>query len=189
MFEGLSFIEIVYWASAIVGGLLFIFRTALLFISGDVGDVDADGLDADADLSGGHSDLSFKVLSLQGLTAFFMMFGLSGLAFTSAGWHDLLSALGGVAAGAFSVWVIQRIFRTFTRLQSDGTLRLKNAVGQAGTVYLRIPAGGMGQVSVSIQGGMKVFDARAADGGEIATGKSIKVVNTIGESALIVEEI
>ena len=34
--NGLRVIEIVYWASAIIGGMLFLFRTALLFIGGGI---------------------------------------------------------------------------------------------------------------------------------------------------------
>src|SRR3970040_851782 len=99
-FRHITPIEIFYWASAIVGGILFLFRTALLFIGGDIGDTDGDGDVFDGD---GDSDFSFKLLSLQGLTAFFMMFGLSGLAFVSSGLASIWSTLGGAAVGLFSV--------------------------------------------------------------------------------------
>ena len=181
-FQDLSPIEIIYWASAIIGGMLFLFRTALLFLGGDVSDGDADG-----DVLDGDSDFSFKLLSLQGLTAFFMMFGLSGLAFVSSGLATIWSTLGGAAIGLFSVWVLRYIFSIFVRLQSDGTVRLKNAVGQTGNVYLRIPAQGTGQVQVSVQGGLKIIDAKSVGEEEIATGENVRVVDVIGESLLIVE--
>ena len=183
LFQDLSPIEIVYWASAIIGGVLFLFRTALLFIGGDVGDAEADG-----EISDGDSDISFKLLSLQGLTAFFMMFGLSGLAFVSSGLADVWSTLGGAAIGLFSVWVLRYIFSIFLRLQSDGTIQLKNAIGQSGVVYLRIPAKGTGQVQVSVQGGLKIFDAQSSSEEEIPTGENVLVVDIIGENLLIVEK-
>lgn len=182
--QGLSPIEIVYWASAIIGGILFLFRTALLFIGGDAGDADAEG-----DIFDGDSDFSFKLLSLQGLTAFFMMFGLSGLAFISSGIGDVWSTLGGTVIGLFSVWVLRYIFSVFLRLQSDGTVRLKNAIGQAGKVYLRIPTHGTGQVQVSVQGALKIYDAQSAHAEEILTGENVRVVEVIGESLLVVEKL
>ena len=183
-FQHLSPIEIVYWASAIVGGLLFLFRTALLFIGGDTGDADTDG-----DIFDGDSDFSFKLLSLQGLTAFFMMFGLSGLAFVSSGIADVWSTLGGTGIGLVSVWVLRYIFSIFLRLHSDGTVRLKNAMGQTGRVYLRIPAKGTGQVQISVQGALKIYDAQSAHEEEISTGENVRVVEVIGESLLVVEKL
>ncbi|WP_420631510.1 NfeD family protein [Candidatus Leptofilum sp.] len=189
--SGLRVIEIVYWSSAIIGGMLFLFRTLLLFLAGDVDGMDMDGVDGDFDPDFGDADtdLSFKLLSLQGITAFFMMFGLSGLAFLSGGVSDVLSGLGSVVIGVFSVWVVSLIFAFFTRMQADGTLRSVNAIGQTGTVYLRIPPNGTGQIQVTIQGGLKIYNAKSATNEEIATGEPVKVVDTIGESLLIIEKI
>ena len=111
---GTSWIEVIYWVSTITGGTLFILRTVLLLFGGGLGDHTLDaGLDiphsTDFDLSGDiHTDIhmdieadhaeayaSFKLLSLQGLTAFFMMFGLVGLALTKANLPVLVTVLGG----------------------------------------------------------------------------------------------
>ena len=92
---GLLWIEIIYWAAAIIGGTLFILRLIMMVIGGGLGDGDVDiphdvdipqdihiAGDIHADVSGDHAaaDMSFKLLSVQGLTSFFMMFGLVGLA-------------------------------------------------------------------------------------------------------------
>ena len=187
----LTLIEIVYWVSAVVGGILFLFRAALFFIGGGFGDLggdaDFDGdFDGDVDI-GSEADFSFKLLSLQGLTAFFMMFGLGGLAIISTGVAPAWSVLGGMAIGLFTVFVLSMIYNFFIRLQSEGTLNIQNAVGREGSVYLRIPATGSGQVQVSVQGGLKIFDARAAGGQEVPTGAAVKVVGIQGSSTLIVE--
>ena len=96
----LTWIETVYWASALIRGILFVFRAALFFIAGDVDDLDGI-VDGDADISHGETDLSFKLLSLQGLTAFFMMFGLTGLALVSGGIATPITILGGAVVGLF----------------------------------------------------------------------------------------
>ncbi len=186
--DGLRTIELVYWASTLIGGTLFLFRMVLLVFAGDIDGLDLDGVDGDFDADFGDSDLGFKLLSLQAITAFFMMFGLSGLAFLSANISDVLSGFGSVLIGAFSVWVVGLILAFFIRMQADGTLRSINAVGQTGTVYLRIPPDGTGQIQVTIQGGLKIYDAKSATNEEIVTGESVQVIDTIGESVLVVEK-
>lgn len=182
--ESLTRIETFYAGCAVFGAALFLLRTVLLVAGhGDAGaDGEPGGLHEDA-------DSSFKVLSLQGLTAFFMMFGLVSLALSKqAGWGSVWPVVGGLAAGLFTVWVIARIFTGMKRLQSDGTLRLDQAVGQEGEVYLPVAPGKSGQVRVSVQGQLRVLDA-ATDGAALATGARIRVVRVTGGNLLWVAPI
>jgi hypothetical protein len=135
------------------------------------------------------ADISFKFLSLQGLTAFFMMFGLVGLALLRANLWPLISISGGMLAGLFTVWVIGMIFTLMRQLQSEGTLQIKNAIGQQGSVYLTIPATGSGQVRVAVQGSLKIFDAVSADKKKIPTGENVKVINVIDNKTLVVTKL
>lgn len=194
--QNLSVIEIVYWASTIIGGSLFLFRLALFFIGGDFGDSDFDvdldvDVDFDTDINHGDHDTggTMKLLSLQGLTAFFMMFGLTGLALLNSDIAEIWSIFGGALAGIFTMWVIANIFRLMRNLQSDGTLRLKNAIGQEGSVYLTIPKDGSGEVSVTVQGALKIFDAVSEGNVKIPTGKRITVTKVINENILVVKRI
>lgn len=187
----LNWIEIIYLGSALVGGTLFILRTILMFMG-----IDGDGADADLDAGdlgdthhGAAMSLSFNLLSLQGLTAFFTMFGLVGLTLSRAGVHVLLTILGGTAAGLFTVFLISLLFSQAGRFQSEGTLKIVNAVGANGSVYLRIPAGGSGQVQVPVQGGMRILDAIAAGDVDLPTGTKIRVTGIADSSTLIVEKI
>ncbi|MDX9864301.1 MAG: hypothetical protein RBT34_05780 [Anaerolineaceae bacterium] len=152
---------------------------------GDVGDVDADGMDA----AYTDTDVSFKFISLQGLTAFFMMFGLAGLALSKSDQPDLVSLGGGIIAGAFTVWVISRIFIGAQKLQSEGTINMKNAVGLEGAVYLRIPADDIGKINLVLQGALKEFNAVAADKQPIKTGERVRVVGLIAGELLVVERV
>lgn len=190
----MSWLEFVYWACTILGGVFFVLRTVLMVMGfgaeGLEGELDAD-LDADI-LDDGHTgeaEGAFKLLSAQGLTAFFLMFGLVGLATLRAGWPVLLTILSGLAAGAFTVWVISQVFRGMTRLQSEGNIRLENAIGQDGEVYLTIQPKTGGQVQVAVQGSLKVLDAIAADGKKIATGEKVRVVGLADAKTLKVEKI
>jgi membrane protein implicated in regulation of membrane protease activity len=196
---GLSWIEIIYWGSTIIGGTLFILRTIMMLVGGgiDLGDADIDAdidIDGDIHVDGDHldtdpdSDFSFKLLSMQGLTAFFMMFGLVGLTLLKANLPVLLTILGGGIAGSLAVWVISLLFSQMKRLQSDGTLQIENALGKSGSVYLTIPAKRTGQVQVTVQGALKIFDAASKDGKKIATGEKINVTGTVDNNTLIVEK-
>lgn len=184
----LSVIELVYWSATIIGGTLFILRTVLMFVGGD-GDASGHDLaDADLDDFNGHphGDFSFNLLSLQGLTAFFTMFGLVGLTLFHAGVHVVLTMFGGAAAGLATVFVISLIFAQAWRLQSEGNLDIRNAVGERGSVYLRIPAGGTGQVQVTVQGSLRVLDAVAETDEVLPTGTHVEVTAVKDNRTLIV---
>lgn len=188
----MSWIEFIYWASTIIGGVFFVLRTAMMVVG-----FGAEGLEAEADLDAdilddvgnpGDPDMAFKMLSSQGLTAFFLMFGLVGLATLSAEWPLVLTIFSGAVAGIFTVWVIGQVFRGMLFLRSEGNLRIENAIGQEGEVYLTIQPKSSGQVQVTVQGALKIFDAVAADGKRIATGEKIRVVAVVDSQTLKVEK-
>lgn len=184
MFELLGSLETIekfYFGCALFGGSMFIVQSVLMLfgINGD------DGHHGMAD-----ADVSFKFLSLQGLTAFFMMFGL--VAFTLSRQHHtphVASVFGGAIAGVFTTWVIGRIFVFMKKLQSDGTLNIDKAVGEEGTVYLTIHEGKTGQVQISFQNRLRHLDAFSEDGGTIPTGDRVKVIRVINGSTLSVRKV
>jgi membrane protein implicated in regulation of membrane protease activity len=190
--------EKIFAVCAIVGGVLFIIRLVLQFMGGDF-DVDGtdgldglDGADIDADFDAniGDTDYSFKLISFQGLTAFFAMFGLVGLAMLKqSGFSPLHSVMGGLAAGVSTVWVMKKIFEWAMTLQSSGNIKLKNAIGAEGTVYLTIHAGDTGKVRINIQNHLKVLNAKCDSDEEIKTGEPVRVVRVMSGSILVVEKI
>lgn len=189
---GLTWIEIIYWAATIIGGTLFILRLILMFMGGDVSD---DGIDSALDTggfesSGDHADanMSFQLLSVQGLTSFFMMFGLVGLALLKANQPVLLTVMGGVLAGLVTVAVTGLIFTQMKRLQTEGTINIQTTIGSEGSVYLTIPKNGTGQVQVIAQGSLKIFDAVSNNKTSIATGEKIRVIGVAGGNILVVEK-
>jgi membrane protein implicated in regulation of membrane protease activity len=185
----LSFLEIIYWIFTIIGGTLFILRTLMMFLGGELGDDALDAaLESGDDPSSDHGDAGFKLLSLQGLTAFFMMFGLVGLAFLNTSLPSFLSVIGGILAGLLTFAALRLIFTQMKRLQSEGTIQLKNTIGTQGSVYLNIPRNGTGQVQIVAQGALKVFDATSNSRQDLATGEKIRVIGLDGNT-LIVEKI
>jgi len=190
-FSAMNGQEIFFTICAVVGGFFVLVKLVLQFVGADT-DMDTDlDIDADSGIDIHHvdSDMGFKLLSLYGLTSFLMMFGLVGLALyrqSHAGF--VVSLAGGTAAGFASVWVIGRLFALIGRLQSSGTLDTATATGSTGTVYLTIPAGGTGRVTINFKGRLREFDAMAASGEQLATGTPIRVAR-VDASLLVVEPI
>jgi membrane protein implicated in regulation of membrane protease activity len=190
-FGGLDGFAIFFLLCALVGGFFVLLRFILQFVGGDVGDAGIEPqLEAELEVQHADSDLGFKLLSLQGLSAFLLMFGLVGLALyqqSHAGFF--LSIVGAVVAGLIAVWVIGRLFALAHSMQSSGTRdNIAAAVGCSGTVYTRIVAGGNGQVTIAIQGRQREFVAMAADGSEVPSGTPVRVAR-VNAGILVVEKL
>jgi len=208
---GMTGMESVFAICAIFGSLLFLVRLTLFIIGGvadadadfdadgdigdaDIGDVDFDGdmgdVDIDADGTASSADTSFRLLTLQGFTAFFMMFGLVGLGLIRQ--HKLsegMALIGGVIAGLIAVFIISLIFSMMTKLQSSGTIKLANAIGKEGTVYLGIPADGTGKVQITVQDRLKIYDAKSVGEDEIQSGDPVRVVKVVSGNILLVKKL
>jgi len=194
MFSNLAGLEIFFLACAAIGGVFVLIRLVTQFMGGDV-DSSADGgadihIDAGPDVDAHHadSDVGFKFLSLHGLTSFFLMFGLTGFAlFRQSEAGHLVSILGAMAAGFASVWIIGKLFEMTGKLQSSGTVPLKNTIGCEGSVYLTIPAGGTGKVMITVSNRLREFDAMSRDRAELKTGVPVRVISLNGDK-LVVEQ-
>ena len=187
--SSLSGLERMFLLCAVAGGTGFVIRTVMFFF-GLAGDVDADG-PAMGGEGLGDSDVSFHFLSLHGLTAFFLMFGVTGLALIRNGMAmPWLAVAGSIAAGLLTMLLVAWLLRLLQKLQSEGTLRPAEAVGQEGVVYLRIQPGGIGKIQITLQGGLRIFDARARNPEEsFQTGDRVRVVEVTPEFMMIVERL
>lgn len=202
----MSGLEIFFLSCAIIGAVFFILR-AVLFFYGVGTDMAHDGLDMggaghDAidihgdvhdstsfDSSHGNTDVSFKFLSIQGISAFLTVFGLAGLAGIRTEWNIVMTFVVGIAAGAFTVFLVGLVFKGMQKLQSDGTTYIQDTIGSQGTVYLTIPAGGTGKVSLVVNGALKEYNAKASsETDSLPTGSPVKVVQVTSDNVLVVEK-
>jgi hypothetical protein len=174
-------LETVFGICALVGGVLFGIRLVLQLVGMGADHVD---IAVSHDPAGGDSDASFKIISLQGVTAFLLMFGLVGWVMLHNGLGVGWSIAGATGAGTVMMLLIAWIYRTFMRFQSSGTLDLTNAVGAEGTVYLRIPAGGTGKIQVTVQGRLLTLDAVSDAKEEIKSGGRVKVESVVAGEVL-----
>lgn len=160
---------------ALVGGTFFLARLGfqLVGFGAPETDMDVDGA------HGGHSDpdAGFRILSVHGLSAFFMMFGLVGLALhVQSGFGPALATLGGIAAGLLAVEGIRRMFRLFIGLQVSGTIQSEQFIGCKGEIYASVPAAGTGVATVSVRGRRREVDVRTESGQALESGAAIEVI-------------
>ncbi len=178
-FNSLVLLDKSFLLCGIIGGLVFIIKTILALAGGDMDDTDF----------GSDSDASFQLFSVQGITIFIMMFGLSGLVFhISLKLPGFAAIIGGMFVGFVAMWILAKVMLLLNRLQSSGNMDMVSAIGQQGTVYLTIPPDGIGQVQLVVAEKLGVYDAITHDENGIQTNENVMVIDVNG-SKLVVERI
>lgn len=138
-------------------------------------------LGADHDLPGGDLHLDgLDLLSVRALSAGLTFFGVGGLLALQLGAFLPLALAVAAVAGTGATVGVALLLRALLRLESDGTVRIEGAVGEAGTVYLGIPGegGGMGKVTLTLQG--RTVECQAVAREPLPTGTPVVVVDVLG---------
>ena len=164
----------VYWGFAIGGSVIFaITAIAALFGMGaaESGDIDVD-MDGEIDIVHPDSGIfDFKLISFRSILAFIAMFGWGGVVFGEYGWKGFGIA---VACGLVTMVITAYLIMSILKLQQSGTRANASLVGQKGTVYLAIPAGGRGKVILDLGDSTREIAAFS----EVALEKGAPVVTT-----------
>src|SRR5262245_30326338 len=159
---------LLFLVCAVVGGTILIcqFVLTLVGLGGEhgidfshdvahdfVGDTAHDAAGGDAHGAGGNdhtaaqqhgSSWLYAVISFRTLVAAVAFFGWLGMAARWARQEPGVQLLLATAAGIGAMYGVHWLIRSISRLGEDATLRVKNALGQEGTVYVPI-AGGRAQ--------------------------------------------
>lgn len=164
----------VYWGFAIGGSVIFaITAIAALFGMGaaESGDIDVD-MDGEIDIVHPDSGIfDFKLISFRSILAFIAMFGWGGVVFGEHGWKGFGVA---IACGLVTMVITAYLIMSILKLQQSGTRANASLVGQKGTVYLAIPAGGRGKVILDLGDSTREIAAFS----EVALEKGAPVVTT-----------
>ena len=116
-------------------------------------------------------------LSLQNISAFLMVFGLIGLGLTKfSGIPSIVSSIVGFICGTFTAFIFTKATQAMMKLSSSGNKVITSTIGQIGTVYLRIPVEGTGQIQINVSGRLEICDAESVDKVEIPYGEEVQVV-------------
>ena len=185
--------ETTYLVCAAVGGTLIVcqFLMTLFGLGGHdlVGDnhIDAGGHDASGDHHVGHGEESswfLGLLTFRTISAGLAFFGLAGVIGLRADLEPIMTLGVAVAAGLCAVFLVGYIMKALVKLNMDGTVRIENAVGCPGTVYVSIPGGtnGEGKVHISLMSRTMEYKAIAKDA--LPAGAKIVVVAIVGSDTV-----
>ena len=157
-------------------------------------DVDFDGdtsgdMDFVADGSNPADFATLKLLTLQTIVTFLAVFGWVSIICISSGLHYLAGILIGIQCGLCMMLLVAKMVQMSSKLAENGTLNLKNAIGETATVYLTIPAksNGTGKITMQLQGRFCELDAVNAGSKAIPTGTQVLVTDIVSD-ILVVEE-
>lgn len=179
--------EQVFWVVTIPATVIFLVLLILTVLGSDA-DMDVD-TDIDTDISDGDS-IPFQFLSLKNIVAFFTVFGWSGIGFIHADLSSWLVIMLATICGILMTTLMATLFYFMSKLAESGTLKMKNAIGKLGEVYLIIPGkrGGFGKVQLNVQGSMRTLDAITDSSETIPTSSIIEVLDVIDDHILLVKK-
>jgi hypothetical protein len=167
-------------------GILAGFTTLVLGVLSLLGMEHHDSTDA---LAGDLDDGAGGIFSVKPLTGFFLGFGWSGGIALSNGYGMLAATAVALVSGTAIMAAVVMMFKAIWSLKSDGTLRVENAVGATGTVYITLPPNRAvgGQVIVNFTGRQETYGALSVAERPLPSGEKVKVLQIIDPRTILVE--
>jgi hypothetical protein len=197
--------ETVYTWCAVIGVVLIVGQF-LLSLLGFGHEHDIDGHDGSVDLGGAgdvdhdldhvdHGDAGadhhegtwfIGILSARAILAALTVFGMAGLTAIRRGGYDPGMAFSiASAAGLGVLLLVGWLLKTFYGFAADGTVRITDAVGAGGKVYLPVPAAEAGHGKVTIHVGTRTVEfAAVTTGAALPTGTPV-VVTAVRDPKLL----
>lgn len=132
---------------------------------------------------------ALRLLTMQTVVAFLTVFSWSSIVSIHAGTPALTGILVGLVFGVLAMFLVAKLVQVSAKLAENGTVSLKNAIGESGRVYLPIAArnGTPGKVMVQVQG--QLIECGAVTQGEaIETGANVRVVDLRGDLLVVERE-
>ncbi len=180
--EGLSGVLKIYWCIAVPFTLFFFLQLVLSFFGAD----SPDDL-PDAEVESDHG-ISFQFLTLKNLVGFFTIFSWTGIACTDAGFSTGVTILISTVAGILMMGLMAGLFYLMMKSGEDGTMKIQDAIGQFGEVYLTIPSkrSGLGKIQIKVTGSLRTLEAMTDDEVALQTGQLAKVIQIVNDNILLV---
>jgi hypothetical protein len=162
-------------ASAILGGAILLLQSVLAMLG-----VHHDG-DADDHGAAHDGEDALNLLSIRAIASGLTFFGIAGAGVLGAGLGALVAVPLSLVAGLGAMVAVAYAMRSIRKLESDGTLRIEQAIGEGGTVYVRIPGqkSGPGKVMLKLQNRLVELQAVTAEE-TLPTGTAVTVVDVVG---------
>lgn len=186
-FEGMSGLMQTYWVIALLGSGIFAIIFIMTFIGGGDADMEADISEMDADDGG----VGFQFFTFKNVIAFFTIFGWTGIITLEDGTSNTMTIVIATIAGLAMMVVTSLLFFWMNKMAASGTLKIKNAVGVIGEVYIPIGAerSTVGKVQINVQGSLRELEAITDAAEDLKTNTMIRVREIISGEILLVEKL
>ena len=177
-----------FYTIAFASTSVLLIQTVLMMCGLDTDGAGVDGIDIDhGDIDHGGGDIS--VLSVRSITAFLVGLGWMGAILRDLGWSLLIVVPLALVVGFILMMLVFWFMKFLHSLRESGNLDYAYAIGETGTVYLPIPPHKekAGKIQVVVQGRLTVVDAFTRADERIENRTKVRVLDVIGENALLVE--
>lgn len=185
--NGLSPLEKTYWITALLGSFVFIIIFIMTFLGAEInGDLDIEG---DFDLDDGG--IGFQFFTFKNVVAFFTIFGWTGVTCLDNGLTTGVTLTIAIIAGLIMMVATSALFFWIHSLAESGTLKINNAIGKIGEVYLTIGKNRskIGKISINVQGSLRELEALTDDEEDLATSSIVEVIDVISAELLLVKKL
>lgn len=132
-----------------------------------------------------------RLFTVRGIMAFLMMGSWVGFLLSRAKVPEVIATICAFISGMIALVFIAKIMQLLMGLQEDGTIKVKNTLGQIGQVYIRIPGEekGRGKVNVTVQEKLCEFEAVTEKSETIKTGEMVYITDVRAGNVLVVEKV
>lgn len=187
-FGDISILAKGYWIIALLGSLLLVVIFAMTFLGGGDADMDAD---MDSMEGGDDGGVGFQFFTFKNVVAFFTIFGWTGITCINGEFSNAASLVIATIAGLIMMTVTSLLFFWIAKLAHSGTLKIDNAVGVVGEVYLTIGANRSksGKVQIKVQGSLRELEAITDEAEDLKSQSMIKVIGVVSNELLLVEKL
>ncbi len=193
--NSLSDFQQISFVVAITATIIMLVFLILMLIG--VGDGEFDGgvdIDGDYDVDGFNDEPLSGIGGLKVFTfrSFLVLLSIGGwVSFTFEPMvGPIWSTVIGVALGAIAAILVALVYKSMSKLESNGNLDYRYTIGKTATVYLRVPKekNGVGKVTMTLQNRYLEIDAVTLEKQDLIVGKFVTVVGLENETTLIVKE-
>lgn len=132
-----------------------------------------------------HGGDSINLFSMRSVTAFLAIFGSVGAACLYYGVEQTPSIAIGSVAGVIVAFATAKLMQLASKQQISSTQSISDFVGNQGIVTTSIPTQGVGEVSVTLAGQRKYFQATSVGGNPLGENTYVKVVSHSGPNLIV----
>lgn len=133
------------------------------------------------------TDTSIHFFTLQTIVAFLTVFSWSSIVLVGSNVPKIAALTVGTLLGIGTMALVAKMVQLSMKLSENGTVDLRNAIGESATVYIPCPPKnqGMGKITMTLQGQMMELGAFNEGEEILKTGTKVVVVDVRGDDVIV----